>query len=562
MDKSKANKNITDLINNDLYKIAFNNSERALMLLTTKIVDCNAAMLKLIGTSREQIIGMEPWDIIGEYDDTKQSARSMLKAVFQNKQVVKEIDFVNFENKKIPIRIVLTLIQYKKHKMLLAEWSDLTEQKKFEERAKKAQQESMMANHEVILSNLELERQKEEIVEQKDIIETKNKAITASINYAGRIQSAVYTPPEDVQRILPDNFIIFRPFNIVSGDFYWIQQIENVIVVAAADCTGHGIPGAVLSMLALSLLREVTNSFKNINKMKASDVLNRLREKVKTSLRQTGKLEERKDGLDISLILIDLLHKKAQYAGAYNPLWMLRDNEFVQYKADPMPIAIFPREKPFTNNEIELKNNDRFYLFSDGYQDQFGGPTKQKKFGKRMLRHSIIEHHNKPFDEQKRIFDEKLDSWMDDQTQTDDILLIGFKIDFGKMKYKSSSEDTDWSNYKLLVAEDDDFSYFVIESTLSLTNISIKRANNGKEAIEYLKNNKIDILITDLTMPVMDGYELIRETKKLDNSIKIIVQTAYITEDKKLAFDAGCDDYIKKPINHKELLVTIDKYLH
>jgi len=549
------------LINNQMYFFAFQNSSQAMMLLNSRILECNKEMLKLLGTTPDQVIGKAPWDIIGTNQEAKQKARAMLQKVFTEKKVVSEIEFENFEGKKLPLRITLILLEHQNHKLLLSEWIDLTEQKQFEKRARQAQQESMMANHEVILSNLELERQKEEIIEQKNIIEAKNNAITASINYAARIQKSVLMPDDEIGKILPEYFMIFRPFSIVSGDFYWIQQTEHIIVVATADCTGHGIPGAFMSMLASSLLREVLGSYRNVAKMIAGEILDKLRDKVKSALRQTGKIEERKDGLDIALLLIDVMHKKVQFAGAYNPLWIVRDGELIVYKADPMPIAIFPKEKPFRNNIISLKNNDLLVICTDGFQDQFGGVAGEKKFGRQLLRQLLVTNIQKPLDEQKQILENALDKWMGTTPQTDDILLMAVKMNFEKMNYVKSAKDINWNHYNLLIAEDDDFSFIVLQSSLEITNISITRAYNGVQAFEHIKNNRVDILITDLAMPEMDGYELIRACKSWNKDMPIIVQTAYITEDKKLAFDAGCDDYINKPIKHRELIATISKFL-
>ncbi|MCF6184899.1 MAG: SpoIIE family protein phosphatase, partial [Bacteroidales bacterium] len=210
----------------------------------------------------------------------------------------------------------------------------------------------------------------------KDKIEKQQKNIMDSIHYAGRIQEAVLPPDEFLNRILGEHFVLFRPRDIVSGDFYWATQRGDKTVIVAADCTGHGVPGAFMSMLGISFLNEIVNKEEILQ---ANIILNRLRENVKKSLRQTGKENEAKDGMDIALCIIDKKEMKIQYAGAYNPLLIIRNEEISRIKADRMPIGIYLREKEsFTNNIIDIHKGDLLYIFSDGYVDQFGGETDSK----------------------------------------------------------------------------------------------------------------------------------------------------------------------------------------
>ena len=266
----------------------------------------------------------------------------------------------------------------------------------------------------------------EQIENQRDEIAKKNKDITDSIEYASKIQNAVL-PSEDITvDIMPDHFILFRPRDIVSGDFYWINQKDGMLYIIAADCTGHGVPGAFMSMLGVSLLNEIVNKH-HVNQ--ANEVLNALRDEVKRTLKQTGKEGEAKDGMDMALALVDMKNMKMQFAGAYNPLYLFRDGELHQYKADRMPIGIYIKEKDsFTNHEIDLKPGDTFYLFSDGYQDQFGGEDGSK-FKTKRLKELLTSMQDKTMEEQRKILDTTLDEWRGNYEQLDDIILIGVRLD-------------------------------------------------------------------------------------------------------------------------------------
>ncbi|MBI9055432.1 MAG: SpoIIE family protein phosphatase [Bacteroidales bacterium] len=271
----------------------------------------------------------------------------------------------------------------------------------------------------------EVVKQKEEIELQRDEISAKNKSITDSIEYASRIQTAVLPSEEYAKEILPEHFILFRPRDIVSGDFYWITKKDNSLVVIAADCTGHGVPGAFMSMLGVSFLNEIVNRHEVTS---ANVILNNLRADIKKTLGQEGKEGEAKDGMDIALCIIDLENMKMQYSGAYNPLYLFRDNEFIEVKADRMPIGIYVKEKDsFTNNEIDLQKNDVFYIFSDGFQDQFGGEGGMK-FKTKNYKKLLMDIHQKPMAEQREILDTTIDKWRGEWEQVDDIIIMGIRV--------------------------------------------------------------------------------------------------------------------------------------
>jgi serine phosphatase RsbU (regulator of sigma subunit)/ligand-binding sensor domain-containing protein len=287
-------------------------------------------------------------------------------------------------------------------------------------------------NEEILAQRDEIELQRDKVMLQKEQIEDQNKNITDSILYASKIQEAILPPEEILNELLPEYFILYRPRDIVSGDFYWTNKKDNKTILVAADCTGHGVPGAFMSMLGITYLNEITNKHEVLS---ASQILDELRTSVKRALRQTGKENEAKDGMDMALCVIDLQNMTMQYAGAYNSLILIRNNEMLKFEADRMPIGIYPKEKPrFTNYEIKLQKNDIFYLHSDGYIDQFGGKSGSKLMLKRF-KDLLFENHKKPMDEQKIALNDYLDFWQsftnhkgETYKQLDDILVIGIKI--------------------------------------------------------------------------------------------------------------------------------------
>ncbi|OFX22337.1 MAG: hypothetical protein A2033_18970 [Bacteroidetes bacterium GWA2_31_9] len=317
------------------------------------------------------------------------------------------------------------------------------------------------------IQNVEIQHKNEEIITQRDIvvkqknyIEEIHKEVTDSINYAKNLQSAILPESDFIKELLHEYFIIFKPRNIVSGDFYWISKRRNWTLIAVADCTGHGVPGAFMSMLGISYLNEIVAKDEV---QTASQVLNYLRLNIIKSLKQKGKTGEQKDGMDIAFVALNMETLELQFAGANNPLYIVtqssellsyelevRDTDFQNFqnfknleehtnqrfvlqevKPDKMPIAIHVRMDDFKNNEIKLNKSDLVYLFSDGYADQFGGP-KGKKFLYRQFKELLIANWNKSMTEQKEILDNKIEDWISGNEikyeQTDDITVLGLRI--------------------------------------------------------------------------------------------------------------------------------------
>jgi serine phosphatase RsbU (regulator of sigma subunit)/ligand-binding sensor domain-containing protein len=270
----------------------------------------------------------------------------------------------------------------------------------------------------------EVVRQKDEIENKNTVLEYQKKEIEDSIRYARRIQSAVIPSEKDCLDLLPESFVFFKPLNIVSGDFYWISRVENRTIFTAADCTGHGVPGAIMSMLGIAFLNEIVNK----DHITHPDIiLNQLRNRVIQALQQQGISGEARDGMDIAMVCIDEKEKKLMYAGAYNPLIMIRNGEISEIVGDKMPIGIYEKMNPFTLHEILIEKEDVFYMASDGYEDQFGGP-EGKKLKSKKFKQLLLEIHKNPMPLQKEIIEKKFEDWKGELTQVDDIVVIGITI--------------------------------------------------------------------------------------------------------------------------------------
>ena len=296
------------------------------------------------------------------------------------------------------------------------------------------------ANEEISTQRDEIEAQRDLVTNQKLHIEEIHKEVTDSINYATRIQSAILPGVETLCNYLSETFILFKPKDKVSGDFYWWAVVEKQLVITVADCTGHGVPGAFMSMLGSSLLREIVVKEYMTN---PAIILKRLRKEIINSLKQKGETGEQKDGMDISLLVVNTETNECQWAGANNPLYIVRGGQNPQgltkpeplqnlegleeIKGDKMPIAIYERMEPFTNHEFKVEKGDMLYLFSDGFADQFGGP-KNKKFGYKQFKEVILTNADKPMAEQNNIIEKSLNEWIDNVEQIDDITVLGIRI--------------------------------------------------------------------------------------------------------------------------------------
>lgn len=273
------------------------------------------------------------------------------------------------------------------------------------------------------LENKVLERT-QEINQQKELLEVKNKEIIDSINYAQRLQHAILPSRESLKVALEDSFLLYKPKDIISGDFYWMFRDGDNLLVAAVDCTGHGVPGAMVSVVGANNLDRCVKEF---GLRKPSDILEKLNELVTLTF-ETEHYEVR-DGMDMSLVNYNHITKRLEYCGAHNPLWVIRANskEITETKADKQPIGKYEYRKPFTNHSVQLNPGDTVYLFSDGYADQFGGPLG-KKFKYSTLKKLILENCHRPLEEQNAILDDTFESWRGDLEQNDDVCMIAFRV--------------------------------------------------------------------------------------------------------------------------------------
>ncbi len=301
-------------------------------------------------------------------------------------------------------------------KSLIAEKQRLEQEKQnLKEKTKKLWEQS-----------LAIHKEKERIDRLRREIESRHKEITDSINYASRIQTALLPKDSDFQKIFKDYFILWKPREVVSGDFYWLRTIGNKTFLVAADCTGHGVPGAFMSLLGISFLNEIVNAKPYIE---AKEILEELRQKVIKALGETGSDSQPKDGMDMALVIIDHDKETMEFSGANNPVYIIRNGELIELKAVRAPIGYYLKLRNFTTETLELEPGDTIYLFSDGFSDQFGGPDGHSKFTKKRFKQMFLELNSAevPMSEQKKLIWEIFEKWKGTNRQIDDVMIIGVR---------------------------------------------------------------------------------------------------------------------------------------
>lgn len=265
----------------------------------------------------------------------------------------------------------------------------------------------------------------QKVMERTREIERQKMNITDSLHYASRIQSALMIPPEELDRIMSSCFILNKPKDIVSGDFYWVSRRDERLILAVADCTGHGVPGAFMSILGISFLNEIVSQMDN---PQANDILNRLREQVIGALGQTGKRDETRESMEMAICVVDFRLRKMQFSGAFRPMYLISKGELSVIKGDRMPVGIYEDERdPFSNREIPFREKDMIYLFTDGYVDQIGG-LDRKTFKTIRFKRLLKEISHRPMKEQKSILREEHEIWRAGREQIDDILVMGVEL--------------------------------------------------------------------------------------------------------------------------------------
>jgi len=320
----------------------------------------------------------------------------------------------------------------------------LTENEKLKDKVnRELEQKVRERTREISEQKEEIEAQRDEIEAQRDLVFASKEEITDSITYAQRIQAAVLPHKSYLDRLIPEYFVLFKPRDIVSGDFYWFKEVESSLVVVAADCTGHGVPGAFLSMLGITLLNELFVEGRSHN---PGEILGQLRTKVKDMLAQEGDNRDQKDGMDMAVAIIDREKKELQFAGAYNPLYLIREraqlggkelpgetsflsesHELFELKGDKQPIGVHWEETEFSTQLISLRDKDSIYLFSDGYVDQYGG-GERKKFKTHKFKSLLLSVQSESMDMQKKLIEKTFEKWRGNVEQIDDVCVVGIKI--------------------------------------------------------------------------------------------------------------------------------------
>jgi len=286
-------------------------------------------------------------------------------------------------------------------------------------------QELELLNEETTSQRDEIERQRDSISEQKDLIDRQNNAMTDSIQYAKRIQDAVLPAKEVMRYLLPKHFVFYRPRDIVSGDFYWVDKRDESVLVAVADCTGHGVPGAFMSMLGISLLNEISSKFTS---NPTNEIMDELRDRVIAALGQTGDKYETKDGIEMSLVAINTNTREVQFTGANHNLLTFQQGELVIVNGDPMPVGIHSESSTlFSARTVKLNRGDSLYMYSDGFIDQFGGKDR-KKYGSQQLKTLLTRLQNNIMLDQKAAIEKTYDDWKGANEQIDDVLIVGIKV--------------------------------------------------------------------------------------------------------------------------------------
>jgi serine phosphatase RsbU (regulator of sigma subunit) len=279
--------------------------------------------------------------------------------------------------------------------------------------------------HENLREFKKREEASHEVVQQRNIFQKRARSIEDSIKYAQRIQMAMFTTPMEMKRIFPDSFIFQKPKDIVSGDFYWARRVNGKVLFSVADCTGHGVPGAFMSLIGLEFFRQIIVEKEILRPASILEEMNHYFDAVFANLNELSL----KDGIDLGFCAYDYRNKTLEYAGAFCPLYVIRNNEIMEIKGDRMIVGpdYGIRRGPFSNYSLQMEDHDVIYMFSDGYADQFGGP-EGKKFKYRRFRHLLMSIHHLPMEEQHNKLEENIREWMGvNHDQIDDLMVIGIR---------------------------------------------------------------------------------------------------------------------------------------
>ncbi len=385
---------------------------------------------------KDSISNKENNEIIGELKEKYQAEKS--KQEIEKQQILIEKQEIENEKQKtirnafilgFILIFLFAIILFRNFRVIKKSNTLLAEQK---EEIIEKNEELNQQNEEIISQRDEIETQRDVVVGQKEQLEYIHNELTNSISYAENIQTALLPSPSFIDNVLDEYFVLYKPRDIVSGDFYWINKIDEKIIIIAADCTGHGVPGAFMSMLGISFLNDIINKQKVLQ---PGEILNSLRNNIISSLRQKEKSdiienETRvmvKDGLDMSVCVFDSKTNILLFAGANNPFYYIQNKEINIVKGDKMPVSIYYRLDNFKTHKIQLNKGDSFYLFTDGFADQFGGEM-EKKFNYKRFRELLLSVNSYKMSEQKEQLNNTIEKWKGKTDQIDDILVLGIRI--------------------------------------------------------------------------------------------------------------------------------------
>jgi serine phosphatase RsbU (regulator of sigma subunit)/DNA-binding NarL/FixJ family response regulator len=407
-------------------KLAIENEDRAKKIMETVqagilLIEADTFLIKEANNMATEMFESISEDFLNrDYRDiTPKKIWSDFNSIIEGKKIYnEETEIRTILGNRLNVLRSAVPITIKEKNFILESYVDITTQKRNE--AKLRQQKSEI---ETLVNYL---KKANSIISDSNVeISKKNRHITESIKYAKRIQKAVLTNNEAIKHDLPEHFVLLKPKDIVSGDFYLFRKIENEFIFAAVDCTGHGVPGAFMSMLAFALINEIITKRQ---KYDAGDVLNNLRDQIRNTLGQSADKNSQNDGFDIAYCSLNTDTYDMQFSGAHNPLYIIRNKKLIEIKGDRMPISFTRHEKPFTNHNLKLQQGDNVYLFSDGYIDQFGG-KKGRKFMYHNFKKLLLNISEEDMETQREILLEKFHDWTGKKyRQIDDILIMGVKI--------------------------------------------------------------------------------------------------------------------------------------
>ncbi len=520
------------------------NKKEELIFINKKAVE----LLKI--TNKEQIIH-QPISKLGILQ--KQS-------VFVSGEAV----FICHDESKLDVEITVNSFQLStKEKAKVISFKDITSQKNREQKENKTNRKLLELNDQLYADGIQKDRQKQIlekqmqlVKKQRDALEKHSKHTQDSIVYASRIQQAIFPHENFIKQVIPNYFILYKPKDIVSGDFYWMSKIKNKIIVAAGDCTGHGVPGAFMSMLGVASLNDIVN---NQRISEPTLILNELKNRVISVLKQTGQSGDSNEGMDISICVINTKQRLLEFAGAYGSIIVIQPNplypKFERIKGDSIPIGFSSRrEGQFTTHTRNIQHGDKVYLFSDGFADQIGGNKGRKLMNKRF-NDAINQSFSKSAKKQKTILNNYFLSWKKDYPQVDDVLVIGLEINIDKKNTIKEQSKQNYFGKKVLIIDDNENDATLTHETLLQHNIISEYALTPRKGIMLFKQYDFDLVIVDIQMPLMSGYEVVGVLKTYKPTIPIITLSNYTEESHiQRAFKAGSNEYLTKPLNDDKLI--------